>query len=170
MPWRYWRAPLYRINNHIQTWGRETKNYYGELIYTRLFTCCYKRRGWGECTNRDRRTRLVTHCGTKRCAWTQFCKRVCRKYRLSHALIQPLTRYSWVVLRVWMMLSNFPLAWVHEARYTYCKMSCLWCIGILYSLHCKKSPFIKLQKSPWYLLLAKQILAKQKLLDQISWD
>lgn len=27
-------------------------------------------------------------------------KTVCRKYRLSLALIQPLTRYSWVVLRV----------------------------------------------------------------------
>ena len=83
----------------MQTWGRETENYYGELIYTLLFTCCYK--GGRGSTHRDRRTRLLTHCGSKNMQKEDnLVKRVCRKYRLSLALIQPLTRCSWVVLRV----------------------------------------------------------------------
>lgn len=76
--------------------GRETKNYYRELIYTRLFTCCYKE----ECVHRDPRTSLLTQCDAERCVRTQYCFLFCRKYRLSLTLIQPLSRCCWLVLGV----------------------------------------------------------------------
>lgn len=84
----------------MQTWGRETENYYGELIYTPLFTCCYKG-GVRVHTQGPENKTAHTLWQQKHAHEDNFVKKtVCRKYRLSLALIQPLTRYSWVVLKV----------------------------------------------------------------------